>query len=78
MKVQLTEQINALYKHVRRDWDGWELQEEMMEEIVGDLCSWLPILWTVGVEDGVEMALIHKSLRLCYSIAGKLYDSNSK
>ncbi|KIJ41162.1 hypothetical protein M422DRAFT_31796 [Sphaerobolus stellatus SS14] len=78
MKVQLTEQINALYKHVRRDWDGWELQEEMMDEIVGDLCSWLPILWTVGVEDGVEMALIHKSLRLCYSIAGKLYDSNSK
>jgi hypothetical protein len=49
-----------------------------MGELVGELCEWISILWKVGVEMGVEHALVHKSLKFCKSSHHKLGDTNSR
>jgi hypothetical protein len=49
-----------------------------MVEIVREIAEWIPILWTVGVEMGVEHALVHKSLKFCKSSYDKLGNTNSR
>ncbi|ETW75446.1 hypothetical protein HETIRDRAFT_120219 [Heterobasidion irregulare TC 32-1] len=40
--------------------DGYEEQSEMMSEIAGEILGWLPDLWQIAVEDGLELSLIQK------------------
>lgn len=37
----------------------------MMTELVEELATWIPKLWAVGVEQGVELQLVHRSLKFC-------------
>ena len=55
-----------------------DTQGEMMSEVVSEICQWLPILWQVGVEMGVEHELVHKSLMFCKSSHDKLGNTNSR
>lgn len=65
----LKRSVRELSSHCRQDhMDGWEDQFEMMKEIVGEICKWLPTLWHVGVEQGVEIPLVQKCLAFCTSI----------
>ncbi|KII85695.1 hypothetical protein PLICRDRAFT_45044 [Plicaturopsis crispa FD-325 SS-3] len=79
MKTSLSDQLKALAKSVRSDWkNGYETQGEMMGQIEGEIAEWLPTLWKVGVEDGKEHRLIHKSLKLCKSTYDALSKSHSR
>ena len=53
-------------------------QGELMTEVLGELSEWLPTLWKVGVEKGVEHALVHKGLKFCHSSHQKLGNTNSR
>jgi hypothetical protein len=78
-KKSLEEGVKALLKDVKRDWkDGWERQGEMMGEIAGEVLEWLPTLWRVAVEDGLELQLIRKCLVLCTETIKKTANSNSR
>jgi hypothetical protein len=64
-KKSLDEGFKALNKSVKRDWKhGYEEQGRMMEEIAREIVEWLPVLWSTGVEDGLELTLIQKCLLL--------------
>lgn len=49
-----------------------------MGDIAEEISSWLPILWTVGVEQGVELELVHKCLKFCKASYDKLGNTNSR
>jgi hypothetical protein len=42
-------------------------QADIINRIGCDIFQWLQILWTVGVEDGTEIRLVQKGLKLCES-----------
>ncbi|KII85680.1 hypothetical protein PLICRDRAFT_45025 [Plicaturopsis crispa FD-325 SS-3] len=75
----IASEIKDLKKHVKNDWhDGYEEQAEMMEIIAQKIAEWVPILWTVGVEKGVELELIHKALQFCYNNINAAQSTNSR
>lgn len=49
-----------------------------MTEICGEIGDWLQVLWTVGVEKGRELKLVHKSLKLCKSTVDAISGVNSR
>lgn len=49
-----------------------------MGEIAGEMQEWLPNLWLVGVDKGVEQSLVHKSLKFIKASHEKVSDSNSR
>ncbi|KDQ53532.1 hypothetical protein JAAARDRAFT_427495 [Jaapia argillacea MUCL 33604] len=71
--------LKGLLKHVKREWkEGYEEQAEMMTEIAEEVVGWLPTLWRVGVERGIEIPLIHKCLVLCTSIIDRVGNTDSR
>ncbi|KAF8578429.1 hypothetical protein K439DRAFT_1638854 [Ramaria rubella] len=73
-KKSLQAQLKTLNKDVRDNWhNGYEWQGELMGGLAGSIIDWLPKLWTVGVEDGAERPLVHKSLKLCHKVLGGLH-----
>ena len=50
----------------------------MMRKIAKQLHKWLPTLWLVGVDQGVEQSLVHKSLIFVKSSHEKLGNTNSR
>ncbi|KAF7977957.1 hypothetical protein HWV62_2049 [Athelia sp. TMB] len=75
----ITKGIEELKASVRKDWKhGYEEQGEMMADVAGEISSWLPILWTVGVEQGVEIELVHRCLKFCKASYDKLGNTNSR
>ncbi|KAJ7597862.1 hypothetical protein C8J56DRAFT_329532 [Mycena floridula] len=77
-KTSFDKQIKALDKHVRRDYDGYEIQGEMMEKIGKEILDWLPILWRAVSEDGADIKLVCQSLRLCSDAVNRLGNSESQ
>ena len=78
-KASLSGDVKDLLKHVKRDWhDGYEEQSEMMSEIAGEILGWLPDLWQIAVEDGLELSLIQKCLLLCSDTVKKIEGWNSR
>ena len=78
-KKSLDDAVRALNKDIKRNWkDGWEEQGEMMGEIAGEVLEWLPTLWRVAVNDGLELELIRKCLLLCSETIHKVANSNSR
>lgn len=49
-----------------------------MGAIACEIREWIQILWTVGVEKGVEHLLVHKSLKFCNSSLKKLASTKSR
>ncbi|KAK7683691.1 hypothetical protein QCA50_013067 [Cerrena zonata] len=65
----LNDQVKALEKHCKRNWHrSSEIQAEMMMKIGKEVLQWLPHLWQIGVEKGLEMDLVQKCLVLCTTI----------
>ncbi|RDB16761.1 hypothetical protein Hypma_002381 [Hypsizygus marmoreus] len=56
----------------------YESQGEIMEDVVRSIASWLPILWHVGVERGLEHGLVHESLKFCLESYHKLRDTRTQ
>lgn len=78
-KASLSGDVKDLLKHVKRDWhDGYEEQSEMMSEIAEEILGWLPDLWQIAVEDGLELSLIQKCLVLCSETVNKIERCNSR
>ena len=50
----------------------------MMRKIAEELHEWLPTLWLVGVDQGAEHSLVHKSLKFVKSRHEKLGNTNSR
>jgi hypothetical protein len=50
----------------------------MMDKVLKDKAKWLQILWTVGVENCVETALVIKCIKLCEHTISELYDTGSQ
>ncbi|KAF8516567.1 hypothetical protein BU17DRAFT_67394 [Hysterangium stoloniferum] len=82
--LSLIAMVTALCKRVKRQRRGdYDIQThessqyEMMAEITEVISHWLPILWIVGVEDGVEIPLVHKCLKLCHRTIIRVYDCES-
>jgi len=49
-----------------------------MGEICGEIAERLSALWTLGVEEGLEIPLVHKTLRLCLHIINKTSGCGSR
>lgn len=78
-KRSLDNGVKDLLKHVKREWhDGYEEQSEMMQEISQEVLEWLPKLWQVGIEEGLEIQLIRKCLVLCTDIINKVANCGSR
>ncbi|KAF8516569.1 hypothetical protein BU17DRAFT_50724 [Hysterangium stoloniferum] len=76
--AKLSDKVTALCKRVKRQRRGdYDIQYEMMAEIAEVISHWLPILWIVGVEDGLEIPLVHKCLKLCHRTIIRVYDCES-
>ncbi|KDQ53539.1 hypothetical protein JAAARDRAFT_39224 [Jaapia argillacea MUCL 33604] len=64
-KKNLEARVKALLSHLRKDWKhGWQKQGDMMMEIATEVAEWFQ-LWLISVDQGVEIALIHKCVALC-------------
>ncbi|KAK7676640.1 hypothetical protein QCA50_020383 [Cerrena zonata] len=65
----LNEQVKALERDCQQDWhDGYDKQAEMMMKISKEVLRWLPNLWQVGIERGLEIQSVQKCLILCTTI----------
>lgn len=49
-----------------------------MQEISAEVLRWLPKLWRVGVEKGLETQLVRKSLVLCTSVINQAAECGSR
>jgi hypothetical protein len=72
--------VEALREHIekhRKMRAQYETQEEMMDSFASEVMCWLPSLWRVAVEEGVELDVIRKCLHLCTTTIHQIAHANS-
>ncbi|KAJ3894174.1 hypothetical protein GG344DRAFT_74303 [Lentinula edodes] len=78
-RKSLESQIKNLEKDAKRNWKhGYEEQGEMMSEIATEVLEWLPDLWRIGVEEGIEIPAIQRCLSLCTTIIRRIENCGSR
>ena len=78
-RKSLEARVKDLEKSVKRSWKhGYEEQAELIEGIANEVLKWLPLLWKIAIEEGLEIQAVQKCLAFCTKIIQRVESCNSR
>jgi hypothetical protein len=76
-KSKINKKVAELLKMIRRDPD-YEMEFELMTDIVSIMLKWIPRLWRTGIEQRSDLSVVQDCLVFCTKTIKKVENCDSE